>query len=630
MTGNQLLEQTPADSTLVPRTGLSLAGQFTRLMLPLTATAALVCQYGFFSPPAPVWALHLVQVLALLGYGWVLVRRRRTGADPFDSPRGRWMDSALGLLVLAGLGISLFKGVDPYWRMVEAVAVWFFLAEAWRMNITLSRALARPGLLLPMSFLLLIAIGTPLLMTPRATPHVFDESLNAFVTVGEPLSFSEALFTATSAVCVTGLTVRDTAQAFTPFGQTIIGLLIQLGGLGIIIFGSMLASLLGQSLSMKENMSLKEMLSDMPMHRVRGFIRFIVLMTLGFELVGALAMYPMWQDPPTGALTGAQRMGMSLFHSVSAFCNAGFDITGHSLVYYRHAFLTHGVIVPLIVVGGLGFPALENLCSVARVRLARKFRYRPVRPGQPVDLTAGRLSLHTKVVLTVTAALYLWGVVTIGAGQLMPYLHESMQQGVTANADRPGPLTLAAAGGLLADASFMSVTSRTAGFNALPMDELEPAGRFGVMTLMMVGGSPGSTAGGFKTTVIALLALSVVATVRQRSRVEAFGRTIADVLVRKAATLGLCYLLLVTASTMLLCLSEPFTFQAILFEAVSASTTTGLSLGITSDLTGSGRAVIIATMFLGRVGPLALLGAMTFSRSAGRPYRYANGGVALG
>jgi len=321
---------------------------------------------------------------------------------------------------------------------------------------------------------------------------------------------------------------------------------------------------------------------------------------------------------------------MSLFHAVSAFCNAGFDITGHSLVRYRHAMLTHAVILPLIVVGGLGFPALENLFSVMRFKLSGRLRFRPVRPGTPTDITAGRLSLHTRIVLTATACLYLWGVMTIGAGQLMPYLHESMQQGVTAHADRPDPLTASTVGGILADASFMSVTSRTAGFNAIPMDELQPAGRFGVMTLMMVGGSPGSTAGGFKTTVIALLALSVIATVRQRPRAEAFGRTIADSLVRKAATIGLCYLLLVTVSTMLLCLSEPFTFQALAFEAVSASTTTGLSLGITGDLTGFGRAVIIAAMFLGRVGPLALLGAMVFSRGPGRPYRYAHEGVAIG
>lgn len=634
MTGNLPTGQTPPSPGLPdPGSGsrFGFPGHLGRLALTLLAAAVVVLEHGFFRPPAPVWAMHLVQCLALLGYGLELERRHRRGGDPFATPRGRWLEIGLLVVAFSGLVMSLFAGAEAYWRLVEAVSIWFFLMESWRLNVALSRALARPGLLLPLSFALLILIGTPLLMTPRATPHVFDESLNAFISVGEPITFSEALFTATSAVCVTGLIVRDTARDFTPFGQAIIGSLIQLGGLGIIIFGSMLVTLLGQSLSLKENLNLRDMLNDQPMHKLRGFVRFIVLTTIGIELIGAAAMYPLWDDPVGGVLSTAQRAGMSLFHAVSAFCNAGFDITGHSLVGYRYSpLLTHAVIVPLIVVGGLGFPALENLFSVARARLSGWMRYTPVRPGIPVDITAGRLSLHTKIVLTAAACLYLWGVVTIGAGQLMPYLYESMQQGVTAHVDRPDPLTISSFGGLLADASFMSVTSRSAGFNAMPMDELEPAGRFAVMTLMMVGGSPGSTAGGFKTTVIALLALSVFATIRQRPRAEAFGRTIADSLVRKAATIGLCYLLLVTLSTMLLCLSEPYPFQKLAFEAVSASTTTGLSLGITGDLTGFGRAVIIATMFLGRVGPLALLGAMTFSRGAGRPYRYAHEAVALG
>jgi trk/ktr system potassium uptake protein len=607
-----------------------LPSHLARLFWTLLAASIVVVNHAFFDPPAPLWAMYILQCLALLGYGLEYERRRRKGGEPFAPPAGRWLEPGLLLLALFGLIMSLSVSYNPYWYLIEGVSVFLFLMESWRLNVMLSRALARPGLLLPMSFALLILIGAPLLMTPRATPHVFDTTLNTYIPAGEPITFTEALFTATSAVCVTGLIVRDTARDFTPFGQAIIGSMIQLGGLGIIIFGSMLVTLLGRRLSLKENLNLRDMLNDQPMHKLRSFIRFIVLTTLAIELIGAVALYPLWQDPVTGPLSTAQRVGMSLFHAVSAFCNAGFDITGNSLVSYRHAMLTHAVILPLIVVGGLGFPVLENLLSVFRARISNRLRYPTVRPGTPTDLTSARLSLHTKIVLTATATLYLWGVLTITAGQLMPYLHESMQQGITAHADRPDPLTISSFGGVLADASFMSITSRTAGFNAIPMDELHPAGRFSVMTLMMVGGSPGSTAGGFKTTVIALLALSVVATVRQRPRSEAFGRTIADSLVRKAATIGLCYLLLITTSTMLLCLSEPFNFQSLAFEAISAATTTGLSLGITSDLTAFGKAVIIATMFLGRVGPLALLGAMTFARAYDRPYRYPHEPVALG
>lgn len=630
MTGNPSTQPPRSAHNSAPGFRDVLPTHLARLGLTLLPAALVVLQYAYFKPLLPVWGMHLLQGLALLGYGLAILHPRFLNKNSADTPQSRWFTLTLLALALIGIVLSLVFSIDPYWHLVEGVSVWLFFMEAWRLNVVLSRALARPGLLLPMSFALLILIGTPLLMTPRATPHVFDPGTNAYVSAGEPITFSEALFTTTSAVCVTGLTVRDTARDFTPFGQAIIGIMIQLGGLGIIIFGSMLASLLGQTLSLKENLSLSDMLNDQPMHRLHSFIRFIVLTTIAIELIGAAALYPLWTDPPGAALTSAQRAGMSLFHAVSAFCNAGFDITGHSLVDYRHAMLTHAIILPLIVVGGLGFPALENIFNVVRARLKAKLFYRPVRAGKPVDLTQSRLSLHTKIVLAATACLYLWGVVTIGAGQLMPYLHESMQQGVTAHVQRPDSLTLSSFGGVLADASFMSVTSRTAGFNSIPMDELQPAGRFSVMTLMMVGGSPGSTAGGFKTTVIALLALSVVATVRQRPRTEAFGRTIADSLVRKAATIGLCYLLLVTTSTMLLCLSEPFTFQSLAFEAISASTTTGLSLGITSDLTGFGQAVMIATMFLGRVGPLALLGAMTFARASERPYRYPHEAVALG
>jgi trk/ktr system potassium uptake protein len=630
MTGLTPTDPTHPHLTVAAEPGADLPGHLVRLAWPTLAAALVVFEHGFFSTPVPLWFLHLCQCLALVGYGFDLIRRRRKERDPFRTAYSVWLEAVLGVVALFGVGSSLFAGADPSWRLVEAVAVILFLLEAWRLNVALSRALAKPSLLLPLSFATLILVGTLLLLTPRAEPHTFDASQQVFVPTGQPLTLGEALFTATSAVCVTGLTVRDTAHDFSPFGQTVIGLLIQLGGLGIIIFGSMLATLLGQSLSLKENISLRGMLNDQPLNRIRGFVRFIVLMTIGLELIGAAAMYPMWDDPAGGALTTSERIGMSLFHSVSAFCNAGFDITGNSLVGYRYSFLTHTVIVPLIVVGGLGFPALENLYHVARVRLTGLLRYRPVRPDNAVDLTKGRLSLHTKIVLVATLGLYLWGVVWIGTGRLMPYLQGPTRPGITAGVDDPGPLTFGKVGGVLADAHFMSVTSRTAGFNAMPMDELEPVGRFTVMSLMMVGGSPGSTAGGFKTTVIALLALSVVATVRQRPRAEAFGRTIADALVRKAATIGLCYLLLVMVSTMLLCISEPFAFQPLLFEAISASTTTGLSLGITGELTGFGRGVIIATMFLGRVGPLALLGAMTFSRGVSRPYRYAHEDVAIG
>jgi len=462
--------------------------------------------------------------------------------------------------------------------------------------------------LLPTLLILLIVAGTVLLLTPSATPQVLDAVPDRNVSAGEPITVSEALFTATSAVCLTGLTVRDTARDFTPFGQTVIAFLIQLGALCIITFGTILALRLSQSMDSHEPSTWLDQDHEPPRRQTFRLIGFIILTTIMIELIGAALMYPLWADPAGAAHTSMQRVGMSFFHAMSAFCNAGFDLTGHSLVNHRFALLTHAVVLPLIVVGGLGYPVLANLFNILRARLKQRLR----------DTSCGvesKLNTHTKMVLATTACLYLLGVVTIGAGQLTPHMHESMQLGVTAHADSPEPLTMTSFGGVLADASFMSITSRTAGFNAMPVDELQPAGRFSVMMLMLAGGSPGSAAGGVKTIFIALLVLSTIATIRKRTQAQSFGCVLAGPLIRGALALGICYLLLVVVSTLLLCLSEPFTFQSLLFEAVSASTNTGLSLGVTQDLTGFGRGVVLLTMFLGRVGPLMLLGRLIYTQS---------------
>jgi len=461
--------------------------------------------------------------------------------------------------------------------------------------------LARFTFWLPWLFVLLIIVGAVLLLTPYATPHIFDTALGEYIPVGEPITPSEAFFTATSAACVTGLTVRDTARDFTPFGQVVIASLFQLGALCVITFGSLLVMRINSALSPLGYTNASSSTTPPPKHSLLRLVCLIVLVTLAFELLGAALLYPLWQDPADGTLSLSTRAGMSLFHAASAFCNAGFDITGHSLTGYRYAMLTHAVILPLIVVGGLGFPVLEDIFRVVRARLFTRYR-------DPSNQWAGRLSWYTKLVLGTSACLYLWGVVTIGAGQMMPYIHESMEHGVTAHAQAPDPLSFSTVGGVLADTSFMSVTSRTAGFNAMPIDELQPAGRFSVVTLMFVGGSLGSSAGGLTTLVFALLMVSVVATLRQRAYTLALGQPIRWSLIRQILALAVCFILLVTASTLLLCLMEPFTFQALLFEAVSASTGTGLSLGITPDLTEFGRKVVAGTMFLGRVGPLVLLG----------------------
>jgi len=604
-----------AQLTQAPEVRLGVLG--VRIVLLGIACISIVLDHGFRSPFVGLWVIHGVQGVGFvlytldlwLGAWWGRFSLREAGPD--------WVDS-LFLAIGACAAVSSITGVLPWgWRLFELVLVLLLLMELWRLNVGLSRRFYRPGLLLPLSFLAMIAVGTFLLKTPLAVPP------------GQSISWLDALFTMTSAVCVTGLAVRDTATHFSVFGQSIIAVFIQLGGLGIIIFGSTLAMILGKRLSLRENLSLSMMLNDMPLRQLTSFVRFIVLATLSIELLGAMAMLPFWE----GQLAPSQRLGLSLFHSVSAFCNAGFSLFSDSLEGYRYSVLVHLIILPLVVIGGLGFPVLYNLWQIIGWRWSKSRRQgsTPVfNAAQSIDLARTRLTLHTKIVLSTTAGLYLFGVLVLVASQLKPYLNDYLQQGMTANRQELAPLDLPRLGMVLADASFMSVTSRTAGFNSMPMDQVRPAGQFVVMLLMMVGASPGGTGGGMKTTTLALLLLTLAATVRQRDQSEAFGRFITDALIRKAATLAACLIALVCLAILLLSLSEPYPFNKIAFEAVSAATTTGLSLGITADLTGFGKVVIIITMFLGRVGPLALLGALMFGLRPPRPYAYPYETVVIG
>ena len=618
-------DRSPYESRLWKTPVIRLTAQLSRVLLISIAATGVILEHGFYQPVLSpwltplmaVWSIRVIEILFIGLYIGDYLWRQKTNRQPLPDQRITRIDWFLWIITTLGMIAHLISKIPWTWWVFEAMVIVLLLRTLWRTNVLLSRWLSRPGLLLPLSFATLIALGTPLLMLPVAVPQ------------GQNIKWLEAFFTMTSAVCVTGLTVRDTASQFTPFGQLVIGLFIQLGGLGIIIFGSMLALLLGRGLSLRESKNLSQMLNDQPMERLQTLVWLTVLSTLVFELLGAAAMMPLWD----GNRSFFQRLSMSLFHSVSAFCNAGFDITGKSLVDYRYTPLVHLVIFPLIVIGGLGFPVLDNMLGVIKHRLRRWIRPSGILTANvsaPLNLNRQRLNLHSKIVLTTTVGLYLYGVVFIAAGQLAPYLYEQLGWGVTANVVRPQPLTLQTLGTVMTDASFMSITSRTAGFNAMPMEELRPAGQFVVMTLMMIGGSPGGTAGGVKTITFALLLLSILATIRQRNQVETFSRTIADALVRKAATIAICLVGLVCASTLLLCISEPFPFIKIIFESVSAATTTGLSLGITGELTWFGKVVMILTMFLGRVGPLALLGAITFAKHTAHPYAYPHEGVVLG
>jgi trk system potassium uptake protein TrkH len=567
---------------------------------------------GFHEPIVPHFLLVALQLLQLMGAAaalsflnpayrrdgtrgiiavWassLLLRRTQSKSTQVHPPTG--FDGFI-YLVLPVTALAMWLLSMPRLSLVclDGASLLAALIAIARLGLALLRRFNAPGLLLPATFVLLIVCGTALLMLPRCS-------------TGATTSWIDALFTATSATCVTGLTVRSTAGDFTPAGQAVIALLIQLGGLGIVVFGATFAALLRGSLSLKEHVTMRDLLEHQSVSDLRRFALTVVGITLFLELIGALLLLPFWASPSGGTMAFRERLGMSAFHAISAFCNAGFDITGDSLQSYRASPLSWAVIGPLIILGGIGFPVLQDLARAARGRRSRT----SASPG-----SRHRLSLHSRLTLLTTACLLVGGAIILLLSQ--------------AGAGEPSLPTRSA------DAWFMSLSARTAGFNTIPMDELTPASRLTLIALMFVGGSPGSMAGGLKTTTLALLVLAVLATIRGRAETESAGRAIPETLIRKAGAIAICMLALVLFSTLALCLVEreadPF---VLLFEAVSAATTTGLSLGITAQLSDPGKLIITLTMFLGRVGPLTLLGVLMIRRPPARSYLFPREGVTLG
>lgn len=586
----------------------------------LIAMLAMVLRLGGVGRTLDGYPLIMTEALALASYWFVRMIVGRHPPMPRDWPASlkrlaalaggrrpestnaalRLIDVPLLLLAILAAGVGLFGGSEDdgpassAHTLLHTVVFLTFASEAVRVGRAALAAL--PGAAaFPLSFLTLIAICTGLLKLPACTPA--------------GITWTDALFTATSAVCVTGLVVRDTGSGFTQAGQGVILAFIQLGGLSIVLFGAGLAIVFRRSLSLREHVSIREMLDRESIGDLRRFIGFVLLSTLVIQVLAILVMLPLWVAGEGQTLLLKDRVWLSVFHTVSAFCNAGFDLTGSSMVGARNSLVPYLVIMPLIVIGGIGFPVLSDLWRVA----TRRLRSRKQSARQRLHLPGERLSLHSKLTLMTTAILLAVGFIGILIAQSL------------APGGNPRPWH-----GELADAAFMSVTARTAGFNSVPMDELTPASIVLTISLMFVGGSPGSTAGGMKVTTLALLVLSIMATIRGRAETEAFGRAIPEALVRKAGAIALSMLLLPMVASYFLAMTDPGPLTPIVFEAVSAATTTGLSLGLTTALSDPGKLIITGTMFLGRIGPLALMGALILRKPPSRAYLYPRETINLG
>ena len=433
--------------------------------------------------------------------------------------------------------------------------------------------------ILALGFLGVILVGALILTLPIST------------TKGESTNFLDALFTATSAVCVTGLIVVDTGTYWNAFGQTVIMILIEIGGLGFMSFTTLIAIILGKKITLRERLILQDAMNTFNIQGLVKMVRYVLIFTVSVQFFGAL-LFSTQFVPEYGLGKG---IFYSIFHSIYAFCNAGFDILGkfNSLTSYNSNAVVILVASALIIIGGLGFTVWSELYSSKSLR---------------------KVSLHSKMVILMT-------VVLVVGGTLLMFLFENNNINTIADMSFIDKVM---------NSFFASVTPRTAGFNSIPTDGMTTAGKFLTIILMFIGGSPGSTAGGIKTTTIGILIVTIVCVIQGREDAEVFKRRFSKDLVYKAFTLIFIGLSLVIVVTMLLSYTEKgVSFIALFYETVSAFGTAGLTLGLTSELSNIGKVLIIFMMYLGRVGPLTVVLSIT-RKKRNTGIKYPEGKILIG
>ncbi|MDD2506684.1 MAG: TrkH family potassium uptake protein [Candidatus Cloacimonetes bacterium] len=437
---------------------------------------------------------------------------------------------------------------------------------------------SNPPVSLMLSFALVILIGTVLLMLPEA-------SVQKQVT-----PFIDALFTATSATCVTGLSVQDTGGYFSLFGQLVILALIQVGGLGIMTISTAFALIMGRRLTLKLENVMHSVVGDNERLDMFQLLKNIVIVTVIIEMIGAILLFFGFAR----TLSPSQAMYNAIFVSISAFCNAGFSLFSNSLMSYVDDPVVNLTITSLIILGGIGFAVIIDLYRYA-------FKLDKVR----------KLSLHSKIVLSVSAILVLVGLVCL-------YITEYN-----------GVMQDFSISRRLLSSLFQSVSARTAGFNTVDITSISPASVLVFLIMMFIGASPGSTGGGVKTTTFAVLILSVTSMLRGRRELSLFNRRIALSNFREAASLVTLSLGIVFIVAFLLFLVESLPFDKLMFEVISAFGTVGLSMGITAKLSAAGKILITILMYIGRIGPLTLIYALSMRKHEPN-IQYAEEKIAIG
>ncbi|MCS7229597.1 MAG: TrkH family potassium uptake protein [Candidatus Kryptonium sp.] len=557
--------------------------------------ATLVIEYGFHIDELTERILHQFNSIAIFYFVFFNLSKLILNPDPISYFRKKWLEFILTFLIIIqsigflfyihGAQIIDIKTITRIYIASSQIYLTLDIAlKALRYSQSLIQKSIHPAQLLVLSFLIMILLGTFLLFLPKATYH--------------GISFIDALFTATSAVCVTGLIVVDTGTHFTRLGQIIILVLIQLGGLGIMTFTTFFVILLSGGMGIKEKILLSEIFSEKNLSKISSTVSRILILTFSVEALGAIALF--YFLPDSIFKSKMEKVFHSIFHSISAFCNAGFSTFSNNLIDIKDNIPAILTIALLFILGGLGFIALTESIEKPFLKTIRRIKFIHDKiPPQTIVF-----SLHSKLTIYTTVILIILGTLIF----LMLEFNNTLR---TENF-----------WGKIIHAFFQAVTPRTAGFNTLEISKIGVPTALFISLLMWIGASPGSTGGGIKTTSFALVILKIYAMITGKDKVEIFRKQVSEESISRAFVSALLSAFLILTATFILTITEKtFELVDIFFEVVSAFGTVGLSRGITADLTIFGKLIIIMMMFIGRVGPLVFSFAI-FGRIEKRKYEY--------
>lgn len=473
---------------------------------------------------------------------------------------------------------------NPYW--VRFAVLFTFIREFSELRIVYKRTFLNPAQLFVGSFFLIILIGAGLLMLPRATYS--------------GISFIDALFTSTSAVCVTGLIVVDTATYFTPFGQIIILFLIQVGGLGILTFASYFSYFFRGGSTYENQLVLSDLGNSQKLGEVYSTLKNVILITFSIEFIAAVLIYLSLDKAHLNS--NSEQIFFSIFHAISAFCNAGFSTLTNSIYEsgFRFNYSLQLIIIATFVFGGLGFPIVSNVISYF------SYQFNKINPFQDKEFSSRPwvLNINSRVTLVTTSSITIIAFILFYVLEYNNTLSE--HQGL----------------GKIVTALFGATTPRTAGFNSIDTSAMLFPTTMMVFLLMWIGASPASTGGGIKTSTFAIATLNILSLAKGKNRIEVFRREIADTSVRRAfATISLSLIVIGFGIMLLAVFEEDKDLMDIGFECFSAYSTVGLSLGITGNLSEPSKLILLVIMFVGRVSMLTILIAF-YKKVTYKNYRY--------